>query len=223
MPLSRALVAGNPYTINQDQVGVEGAYVFKNHRFFGQVLNGADLGTASTTDHADQNRQKDWLVGYEFMWGDLASGLSLFYYDGTQDDLTSAVAPDVLKFKRYGVTASQVWKHGFEIQGGFVQGKDDYDIPIAPGVEDRTGQGYWVEVMQHWEAAHDLSVFGRYETLDPDTDVEENVRSAAIVGFVWPVASWHVRWGLELRSIEQETAVDTFSDKQAAAELMLNF
>ena len=43
------------------------------------------------------------------------------------------------------------------------------------------------------------------------------------VGFVRPVAGWHVRWGLELRNIKQETTVDTFSDKQAVAEIMLNF
>jgi len=43
------------------------------------------------------------------------------------------------------------------------------------------------------------------------------------VGFVWPVAGWHVRWGLELRNIKQETTIDTFSDKQAVAEIMFNF
>jgi hypothetical protein len=222
IPLSRALVAGDAYKINQDQVGLEGAYVFKNSRFFAQILNGADLVTASTTDHVDQNRQKDWMVGYELLWGDMASGLSAFYYDGTQDDPASAVAPDKITFNRYGVTAAQVWKNGFEVQGGFVQGKDDYSIPVA-AVDSVTGQGYWVELMKYWESAHDLSIFGRYETQDPDTDTDDDVRTAEVVGLVWPVASWHVRWALEFRNISQETTVDTFSDKQAVAEIMLNF
>ncbi|HEU4401414.1 MAG TPA: hypothetical protein VFT43_04860, partial [Candidatus Polarisedimenticolia bacterium] len=46
--LSRALVAGNAFKLNQDQVGVEGTYVHKNWRVIGQVLNGSDITVDAT-------------------------------------------------------------------------------------------------------------------------------------------------------------------------------
>jgi hypothetical protein len=221
--LSRALVSGNAFKLNQDQVGVEGTYVNGNHRVIGQILNGSDLTSAATTDRSDQNRDKDFVLAYELLWGDSASGLSAFYYDGTQDFLTSVVAPDVLSMTRYGVTAAQVWKNGLEVQGGYVVGSDDYKVAIAPPVDSVDGSGYWVEVAKYWEKAKDLTVFGRFESTDPNDDVDNDVRDQITLGVVWPVAGWHLRWALELRDITQESAGGDLTDRQAVAELMLNF
>lgn len=231
LALSRALVGSNAFKLNQDQVGVEGTYVNKNHRIIGQILNGSNLShtpsggslVSETTDQADQNRDKDYLLAYELLWGKTASGLSVFGYDGRQDDLTSTAAPDIVKMKRYGVTASEVFKNGFEIQGGYVMGKDDYAVPVVVGVDSRDGRGYWGQVEWYLEKAKDLTLFARYDSVDPDTDVSKNTRTQALIGFVLPLAEWHARLALELRDIKQEAVTGDTKDKQVAAELMLNF
>ncbi len=222
--LSRALVSGNSFKLNQDQVGVEGTYVRKNQRFIGQVLNGSNIAGAGTTDQADENRDKDYVLAYELMWGDTASGLSAFVYDGTQIDPDVSTAPEEISMRRYGISAAQVWKNGFEVQGGFVVAKDDYRIAVA-GEDSIDGRGYWVEVEKYWSKAHDFTLFGRFDSTDPDKDVDDNTRTQGTIGFVWPVADWHARWALELRDIKQEDTVtgDSFNEKQAVAELMLNF
>ncbi len=224
--LSRALVSGNGFKLNQDQVGVEATYVRKSQRLIGQILNGSDLTSGATTDQADENRAKDILLAYELMWGKVASGLTVFAYDGEQDDLTTAVAPDVVKIKRYGVTAAHVWKNGFEVQGGYVVGTDDYDVPVAT-VDSIDGSGYWVEVEKYFSKMKDLTIFGRYDNTDPNDDVDNDVRKQVTIGLTWPVADWHARWAIELRNVTQETAPppvsDSFDDKQVVGELMLNF
>jgi hypothetical protein len=222
--LSRALVSGNDFKLNQDQVGIEGTYVNKNHRVIGQILNGSSIDGAGTTDQADENRDKDYVLAYEFMWGDTASGLTAFVYDGTQIDPDISTAPGEISMSRYGVSAAQVWKGGFEVQGGFVVAKDDYKIDVG-GVGSIDGKGYWVEVAKYWSKQHDFTLFGRYDVTDPDTDIDDNTRTQGTLGFVVPVADWHVRWALEYRTIKQEDTGtgDSFNEQQVVAEMMVNF
>jgi hypothetical protein len=224
--LSRDLTTGGTaFRLNQDQLGVEGTYVHKSWRIIGQVLNG--ITTAGvTTDTADQNKNKDYLLAYELMWGDIASGLTAFAYRGTQDDpavtIPSAGADDLLDFQRYGVTAAQVWKNGFEVQGGFVLAQDDFDDPAVPDID---GQGWWVEGEKYFEKLKDMTLFARYDFTDANTDTDDNNRTKWTLGAVWPVGDWHTRVALELRDITQEQGVGTedLKTQEAAFELMLNF
>lgn len=224
--LSRALVSGESFKLNQDQVGLEGTYVHKNWRIIGQILNGSnsltDPDPGKTIDQADENRAKDVVLAYEMMWGETASGLTAFVYRGEQDDLTDATAPDVISLKRYGVTASHVFKKGFEVQGGYVKGTDDYDLTFG-GVDSVDGNGYWLSLEQYFSKMKDLTIFGRYDSTDPNDDVDDNTRKQVTVGLVFPVADWHLRWALELRKITQESALGDLDDNVAVGELMLNF
>ena len=228
--LSRALVSGPPavtansFKLNQDQVGLEGTYVRKNWRIIGQILNGSDLLSAGTVDRADESRAKDVVLAYEMMWGELASGFTAFVYDGEQNDpgLPLTTAPNVLSMKRYGVTGAHVFKGGFEVQGGYVKGTDDYDVPYG-AVDSVSGNGYWLELEQYFSKMKDLTIFGRYDSTDPNNDVDDNSRTQLTVGLVFPVADWHLRWALELRSIAQESTAGDLKDKVAVGELMLNF
>lgn len=221
--LSRDLTAGGTaFMLNQDQVGAEGTYVHKNWRIIGQVLNGITTGGV-TADTSDQNKDKDVLLAYELMWGDIASGLTAYGYRGVQDDPTLiGPAQDRLVFTRFGVTAVQTWKGGLEVQGGFVQAKDNFDLST---LSDIKGEGWWVEVEQYLKAAKDLTVFGRYDSTDPDTDVSMDSRTKITAGLVWPVGDWHARWALELRHITREQGVGNpdLTTQEAAVELMLNF
>ena len=228
--LSRALVSGPPgetansFKLNQDQVGLEGTYVRKNWRIIGQILNGSDLLSAGTVDRADESRAKDVVLAYEMMWGERASGFTAFVYDGEQNDpgLPLTTAPNVLSMKRYGVTGAHVFKGGFEVQGGYVKGTDDYDVPYG-GADSVDGKGYWLEAEQYFSKMKDLTIFGRYDSTDPNDDVNDNSRTQLTVGLVFPVADWHLRWALELRSIAQESTAGDLKDKVAVGELMLNF
>jgi hypothetical protein len=224
--VSRALVSGNGFALNQDQVGMEGTYVHKNWRVIGQVLNGSNSLTntnpGKTTDQADENMAKDAVLAYELMWGQTASGLTAFGYRGIQDDLNSTAAPNIVTMKRIGVTAAQVFKNGFEVQGGYVKATDDYDVPVTT-VDSVKGSGYWVEVEQYFNKMKDLTLLGRYDFTDPNTDVSDNSRKQLTVGLVLPVADWHARWAVELQSVTQQSGTGDQKDKKAVAELMFNF
>ncbi len=94
------------------------------------------------------------------------------------------------------------------------------------GVDKVEGKGYWLEVEKYFSKAHDLTLLGRYDYVDPGKDVDDNSRSQLTLGLVWPVQEWHGRWALELRDNKQDvpgTPSESFHDKQVAAELMLNF
>jgi hypothetical protein len=197
--------------------------VHKNWRVIGQILNGANLLSAETTDQADQNRVRDYVLAYELMWGERASGLTAFAYNGKQDDLAAIATPDIVTVKRFGVTASHVFKRGFEVQGGYVKGTDDYDVTFG-GVDSVDGKGLWLELEQYFSKAKDLTIFGRYDSVDPNEDVDDDSRTQIVVGLAWPVADWHARWAVELRKVTQQTAAfGDQDDRQAVGELMLNF
>jgi hypothetical protein len=232
-PLATAgpLVENNDFALSQPQVGVEGNYIHGNSSVTARVMNGASLFTgpdgAKTTDQSDQNRQKDYFLSYELFWGTTASGLTVFGYDGRQEDPANlATPPGVVKVRRYGA-AAQVFKGGFEVQGGLMKGTDDYSLtfPAITGVNSIKGQGYWVEFEQYFSKAKDLTVLARWDGLDPDADISSDTRTQITVGVVMPVADWHCRWSIELRSITQEDQAtnDRFRDEQAAADLTLAF
>ena len=227
-----SLVENNDFALSQPQVGVEGNYVHGNSSVTARVLNGANLFTgadgARTTDQADQNRDKDYFLSYELLWGSTASGLTVFGYDGRQEDLADpATPPGVVKVRRFGASAAQIFKGGLEVQGGIMKGKDDYSLtfPAITGANSIDGQGYWVELEQYLSKAKDLTVLARWDSVDPDTDVSKNSRTQITVGVVMPVADWHSRWALELRNIRQEdpSSNESFTDRQAAVELVLSF
>lgn len=230
MALSRPLVAGDAFKLNQDQVGLEGTWVHKNHRIIGQVLNGGDFADAMTTDRSDQNQAKDYQLAYELMWGERSSGLTVFGYQGTANDPsddTAPTPPDIVTLKRYGVTAAQDFKGGFEVQGGYLRGTDNFDLPVAT-VESVDGEGWWIELEQYFKGLKDLTIFGRYDFQDPNTDnnAKDDQRTQIVVGFSWPVGEWHARWGMEYRMINQEFGGATpgdYDDTQVVGELMLNF
>jgi hypothetical protein len=225
--LTRDLTAGGTaFKVNQDQVGLEGTYVNKNWRIIGQVLNGI-TAAGVTTDVADQNKNKDFALAYELMWGDIASGLTAFAYHGIQDDpaVTAESTPggnDRLTFQRFGLTAVQDWKNGWEFQGGFVLARDDFD---DSALSDIDGQGWWVEGEKYFEKLKNITLFTRYDMTDPDTDLDDNSRTKWTLGAVWPVSEWHARLALELRNITQEggTGNPDLNAQEAAFELMLNF
>src|SRR5262249_41292449 len=144
------LSTGTEFTLDQAQVGVEGAYVHKSWRVVGQISNGPDT-SSSTVDHADDNKDKDFFLAYELMWGDTAPGLTAFSYRGVQDDPNIIGAlDDRFVIGRYGLTASQVWKNGLEVQGGYVLARDAFARRIAGVQEDISGTGWWVEVEKYF-------------------------------------------------------------------------
>jgi hypothetical protein len=236
MALSRALVAGDDFKLNQDQVGLEGTWVHKNHRLIGQILNGGDYADAATTDRSDENQAKDYQLAYELMWGDLASGLTVFVYNGTANDPSDdgkpvpPTPPDIVTLQRIGVTAAHDFKGGFEVQGGYIKGTDDYDLPVMT-VDSVDGEGWWIELEKYFKGAKDLTIFTRYDFQDPNTDknATDDQRTQLVLGFSWPVGEWHARWGMEYRMINQEfvgvlaVPPGDYDDTQVVGELMLNF
>ncbi len=235
--LSTPLTTATGFTLDQDQVGVEGTYVRKNWRIIGQVLNGANAVTTdgvlnpdlafSTTDHADQNKNKDYVLAYELMWGDTASGLTAFGYKGVvEDPIQGPDNPDPalsrIDMTRLGLTAAQVWESGWEIQGGYVSAKDNFQ---NPALADIKGQGWWIELEKYYKKLKDMTLLLRYDLTDPDTDVAKNSRTGWVLGAVWPVGEWHTKLAVEIRDVTQENGAGNpdLKTKEGAFELQLSF
>ena len=220
------LSSGTEFALDQTQVGVEGTFVHKNWRVIGQVTNGPDTASR-TADHVDDNKEKDGFLAYELMWGETASGLTAFAYRGVQDD-PAIIGPldDRLVLERFGLTAAQVWKNGFEVQCGYVLARDSFSRQI-PGVqEDISGSGYWVELEKYFSKASDLTILGRFDETDGNSDVSNDNRTKVTGGVVWPLGDWHARLAVELRHIRQESPdplIRTLSSNEAVAELTLSF
>ena len=182
--------SGTSLKLNQDQVGLEGSWVHKSHRVFAQILNGPHTN-GTTTNQGDDNQAKDFIAGYELLWGDIASGLTAFTYQGVQDDKVNRTGR--IRIQRYGFTIAQTWRDGWEAQGGYVWAKDDFKTN-TPTQWDITGNGFWVEGEKYFEKASDLTVFARYDSTDPNNDMNHNTRTKWTTGVTIPAGDWHARW-----------------------------
>ncbi len=211
------------FKLKQDQRGVEVAYVFGDHRVLGQILNGANGaasagGSNATTDVSDDNQNKAFMFVYEWMYDDLASGLTAMAYKDTIGVV--GASGDQVEVRRYALTANKVWENGFEVGGGLFYSKDD---PEAAASVDITGKAYYLDVEQYFENALNLTIFGRFEEINPNDDADDDKTRRIVAGFTFPTQE-HLRWAFEYRNIKQETGPGTdLTEDQIVAEIMLNF
>lgn len=235
------LTKGVKFKLGTDQRGVELAHVFKlpfmpeRSRMIAQVTNGVDEAGSGTEGEIDA--QKDYMLAFEQILDDRASGFTLLYYTGTyhkgmpdpnEADDPEKMLPDLSRdgrigFQRYGATFAGVLPVGFEIQGGYIKSTDD---PAADGVDTVNGGAYYVELEQYIAPA-ELTALARYDFVDPDSDskAKDDRTTTITVGVVKPLQDW-LRLAVEgaLKTTEKTAAAGgDVTDKSAMAELMLNF
>jgi hypothetical protein len=138
-------------------------------------------------------------------------------------------------FWRLGASANKFIQN-FEVLGSIVYGKDT-DLPVVPAGAFSTpevkGLGYWFyggytfnkpEAEKDTTEAQgaDLTLYGRYEYLDPNTDLSDNAARRFVVGAVLPVnLPEYIRLAVEYAHDFPQGAA--LKNNAVTAELMLNF
>lgn len=218
IPLGGALTAGGvPFNFSTDQLGMEWFLVSGRNRISVEVLNGVDrTGSAPATD---PDPEKDFAVIDQLLFDDAGSGLTAVGYYGTVKGLVPATSPTLRShFTRFAVSANKMLE-SFEVVGGFAYGKDQ-DLPGA--TTEITGMGYWAYGGYMFPKPK-LTVFGRWEFVDPNTDVDDNGTTRFVFGGVVPVGlPEYLRFALE-GALDVPQAAGAAKRTGLTLEMMLNF
>jgi hypothetical protein len=216
MPTGGNLTAGIPFSFAKDQLGVEAFYVAGNNRFSGEVLSGIDA--AGVGDEGDPDVRKDFVLIDQYLLDDAGSGIAAVAYFGSLDSVAGPAQTS--HFTRFGISANKIVNH-FEIQGTVLYGKDT-DLPAAFPTPEIKGMGYWV-YGGYTIPKSSLTLYGRYEFADPNTDVSDNAKSRFVVGGVLPVnVPEYLRLTAEFAH-DQPQASGAAKTNGFTVQLMLNF
>lgn len=185
MPVSAAI----PFSFEGEQNSAELFYVTGSNRIGAQLLNasvfdGEALNATGTT-------RKDAGLTDQFLLDDKGSAIYAAGYYGTVTGLDTAQASVNSHFWRLALSANKVFGSGdgpnFETLGGVVYGKD-IDLPLGTvfSRRDNKGYGYWFSG-QYFFGKPSLTLFGRYEFIDPDTRTSSDGTRRFVAGAVLPV------------------------------------
>lgn len=224
LPLSSPTTSAVPFMFMNDQAGLEAFYVFRGrNRLAVQWINGTPAVMAAGMEPRPSTKH-DWGLSNQFMWDDAGSGLYTAAYYGTIAGLDPA-EPDVdSKYYRLAASANKIIRN-FEVLGGYVYSKDQ-DLPVSTSgpfsAATATGTGYWVSgqiVLPNTP----LTLFTRYEFLDPSRRTSEDAIRRIVAGTVLPVnLPEYLRLGLELYRDSPELK-DAPRTNGFAAQVMLAF
>ncbi|HEU5259901.1 MAG TPA: hypothetical protein VFU41_00610, partial [Gemmatimonadales bacterium] len=186
-PVGGRLTSAVPFSFSPDQLGVEAYYVVGGkNRISVQVLNG--INTAGGGVGGDADKKKDFVVVEQYLIDEAGSGITAVGYYGSLKALRPAVDSTLTShFWRLGVSANKIVSN-FEILGSFLYGKD-FDLPTGVGAfsaSDQKGLGYWF-YGGYLFPKPSLTVFGRYERVDPNTDLDNDATGRWVLGGVLPV------------------------------------
>ena len=189
LPLEESVSGTTPFAFGEHQLGVEAFYVRGSNRLSAQVLNGVNVEGMGAGPDADT--RKDFLVTDQVLIDKAGSGIQGVAYYGTIRGL-DASAPDINShFWRLGLTANKIISD-FELLGTVIYAKD-IDLPIGGASAftstENKGVGWWAsgQYTFHRTAEMPLTVFSRYEYLDPNTDTPDNATRRVVLGAVLPL------------------------------------
>lgn len=213
-------ITGSQFSLSADQKGVEVAYVQGRSRLLGQVLNGLDNQGSGRDSKIDVDPDKDFLVAYEHLLDDIASGFTLFYYKGTQHQVfTAPILGQRFDFHWYGANISKIFPVGFgffELQGGYVRSVDNVPADVGPDIQSNA---FYVESQQYFTGP-EITFLERYSVIDQDAARKNTRRQDLTFGVVAPVQTW-------LRVASEYTYTDNRetgrSDHGAILEFMMNW
>ena len=183
-PLEGPNTSGNPFQFASDGVGMEAFYVSGQNRLSFEILN--SVSPAGGMGAGINPTSKDFVAIDQFIYDNRGSGLTAAGFYGSIDGLDTAVAKArTSHYTRLALTANKIFKH-VEVLGGYVYSKDA-DLPIGRTFtkSDMTGSGYWVYGGYTFPSA--LTVFSRYEFVNPNTDATKAASTRLALGGVLPV------------------------------------
>ncbi len=186
------------FNFDQRQKGVELAYVRGAGRLLVQISNGLNQTGSGTANVGDIDPQKDYMLAYDHLLDEIASGFTVFYYHGTTHGgvtpLGTTGAPASIgqqfNFSRYGMNLSKwfpVGGYGFvELQGGYIRSHDNNPGLVAPDVQ---GNAFYIE-SQQYVMGPEVTLYERYSWIDLDAARKNSARKDYTVGAVTPVQTW---------------------------------
>lgn len=201
------------YALSTQQRGAEFAYTYGPGRFLVQVSNGLDQNGSGTSSVGDFDRRKDFLVAYEHILDEIASGFTLLYYNGTAYGANAAGTglnlDQRFAYERYGINANKIFNLGgrafLEIQGGYLRSSDR--VPNQLTGSNVKGNAWYVEAQQYIPGP-EVTFVQRYSVIDNNVPRENTTRKDYTVGAVTTIQNW-LRLALEY----------TYTDNRATANL----
>ena len=207
LPLSAPGTGGSPFVFGGDVAGLEGFYVVGlRNRTSVQIVNGL-TATAAGMESAPSTRQ-DLVITNQFMWDDRGGGLSVVGYFGTIAGLDTSQAGARSRYTRLGLSANRYFGP-FEALAGYTASRDTR-LPLGPvspfSVDRLSGTGYWLSGT--YTAKSFMSMYGRYEVLDPNSSASDDALRRIVLGCVLPFNTpEYFRLGLEyFRDVPQSSA-----------------
>lgn len=179
--LDGAITTTIPFSLAGPRVGAEAYLVRGSNRLSAQLLNG--ITPEGAGDVGEGNLKKDVLVTDQFLLDDAGSGVQAFGYYGSVADLDTLTSPGLTShFWRAGASANKIYRD-FELLGGVLYAKD---FTLPGGAPDTKGVAYWFSG-QYFVAKPSLTLYGRYEFLDPNTSISADAVRRYVAGAVLPV------------------------------------
>jgi hypothetical protein len=189
-PADGPVTATIPFALSGDQKAAELFYVTGSNRIAAELLNASVFDGSAL--NATGSKKKDVGVTDQLLLDDKGSAIYAVGYYGTVTGLDTAQATVNSHFWRVGLSANKIFGKldaaNVEALGGFVYGKDS-DLPVGGlyASKDSKGYGYWFSGQYHF-AAPALTLFGRYEFVDPDTRASSDGNHRFVAGAVVPVS-----------------------------------
>lgn len=215
-PLASPLTATMPFKFSKDQLGLEAYYVVGQNRLSAELLNG--VNRTGSGGGKDTDVDKDFVITDQLLFDDRGSGLTLMGYYGSINGLDTSMPNLTSHFWRTAISANKIFPNSFELLGGLAYGKDT-DLPTSA---DTKGFGYWGQA-QYMIPPHSVTLFGRWEFADPDTDVDDNANRRFVFGGVVPLnLPEYLRLALEY-ALDFPQGPGSKNTNGFMAEMMLNF
>ena len=183
------------YTFNKRQNGIELAYVRGKGRLLVQITNGLDETGSGTNNTGDIDSDKDYMVAFDYLLDDIASGFTVFYYHGTTHGVVnqnpSAVDRE-FNYWRTGFNISKVFHipaFGFlEFQGAYYRSHDNNPSGTAAGTSV-DGNAFYIE-SQQYITGPEITFYERYSWIDLNQSQDNAIRQDVTVGVVTPIQTW---------------------------------
>jgi len=198
LPLSQELSPGIPFRFTGDAAGIEAFYVYRGmNRTSVQLVNGLAVGgegmeASNTTSH-------DWVVTNQLMLDDVGASLGAIGYFGSVRGVDAAQEDLKSTYYRIAVSGNK-FLGPFEAQAGYVYGNNS-GLPIGATSSftstKTTGNGYWLYGGYTVKPTF-WTLYGRYESLDPNRALGDDALRRVVLGSVLPVnVPEYLRLGLE--------------------------
>ena len=201
-------------------VGGEAYLVRGSNRLSLQITNGIDRDGGVAP--GGPGPAKDLALIDQLLYDSAGSGIEAVAYYGTLKGLDTLTAPDLNShFWRFAFTANKIYRN-VEVLGGLVYGRD-FDLPPALAFtnDEDKGLGWWVSG-QYYVKKTPLILFGRYESVRPNTAVSNNSVRYLDLGTVAPInLPEYLRLTLEYRLTTPQGGLPKTND--VLAELQLTF